>query len=321
MQEGRVKSPEEQTEIPVIFCFDDRILLGAGVSMLSMLDAAAPGTTYDIHIFHPGFGPAIRGGFDSLVAGTRHKIAYHEIAPERFEGVPKNKGSWTEIVYYRLLAPEVLDGLDKAIYSDVDVFFTRDMGAAFATDLACDGGADWAGVAAEGNGPQNVTHRHFPENPKDTIYFSGFMVMNLERMRQRGAVGRYFDVIEEMGDRLKFFDLDILNIATDRIRRLPFDYVVLEDVYETEDITASRDWAYLQSVYTLADLEAAREDPAILHYAGRRGKPWQRRVVPAYYRAVVARLPRVLRRTTFRDWRKRWIGAKGRRRYPWRSAL
>ena len=74
MQEGRVKSVEKQTEIPVIFCFDDRILLGAGVSILSMLDAAAPGTTYDIHIFHPGFGPAIRGGVDSLVAGTRHKI-------------------------------------------------------------------------------------------------------------------------------------------------------------------------------------------------------------------------------------------------------
>ncbi|MGR3803964.1 glycosyltransferase family 8 protein [Marinibacterium profundimaris] len=306
------------TEIPVLFCFDDRILLGAGVSILSMLDSAADETVYAVHIFHPGFSSDIRAGLEELVAGTRHSMTFHEIAPERFDGVPKNKGSWTEIVYYRLLAPEVLGDLDKAIYSDVDVLVKRDLGGAYGVDLE---GYDWAGVAAEGNTPDNVTHRHFPENTKDTIYFSGFMVMNLKRMRETGAVKRYFEVIETVGPRLKFFDLDILNIASDAIYRLPFDYVVLEDIFETEDVTASRDWEYLKSVYSRAELEAAREDPAIVHFAGRRGKPWQRRVVPAYYREVVARLPRALRRQTFRDWRKRWIGAKGRRKYSWRSPL
>ncbi len=306
------------SEIPVLFCFDDRILLGAGVSILSLVDAAAEGTVYRIHIFHPGFSEAVRADLDSLVAGGRHSITYHQIPAERFEGVPRNKGSWTEIVYYRLLASEVLSGLDKAIYSDVDVFFRKDMADVFETDLE---GYDWAGVAAEANVPPTVLHRHFPENPKEIIFFSGFMVMNLDRMRVLGAVERYFEVIETVGERLKFFDLDVLNIASDAIRRVPFDYVLLEDVYELDDVTAAQDWAYLKTVYSAAELEAARDDPAILHYAGRRGKPWQRQSVPAYYREVVARLPRRLRRKTFRDWRKTWIGSKGRRRYPWRSVL
>lgn len=306
------------TEIPVLFCFDDRILLGAGVSILSLVDAAASETTYRIHIFHPGFSAAICAGLDALVAGSRHTITYHQIPAERFEGVPRNKGSWTEIVYYRLLASEVLEGIDKAIYSDVDVFFRKDLTEVFEVDLYC---YDWAGVAAEANVPPTVTHRHFPENPKDTIFFSGFMVMNLARMREVGAVKRYFDVIETVGDRLKFFDLDILNIASDGIRRVPFDYVVLEDVLEVEDVTQSGDWPYLKSVYSAEDLIAARNDPAIVHFAGRRGKPWQRQTVPAYYRDTVSRLPNALKKKTFRDWRKTWLSSKGRRRYAWRSEL
>ncbi|MGV6847793.1 MAG: glycosyltransferase family 8 protein [Marinibacterium sp.] len=303
-------------EIPVIFCFDDRILLGAGVSILSLLDAAAPTTVYDIHILHPGLSARDREGLSSLTRGTRHELSFHPVSADRFAGLVKGRGSWTEIVYFRLLAPEILPDLDKAIYSDVDVFFKQDLGDVFATNL---GGAGWAGVAAEANRPDAVLHRHFPENPKELIFFSGFMVMNLDQMRRDGAVNRYIETIRTFGERLKFFDLDVLNIATDRIARLPFAYVTLEDVFEAEDVTKSQDYAYLRTVYSVGDLEAAREDPAIIHYAGRRGKPWQRQSMPDYYRAVVRRLPRGLRRSTFRDWRKKWLSARGWRTYPVRG--
>ncbi|MBB95794.1 MAG: glycosyl transferase [Rhodobacteraceae bacterium] len=302
----------------MLFCFDDRIRLGAGVTMLSLLDAAAEDTVYHVHVFHPGLPDPVRAGIESLYTGTRHNVIFHEIRPDRFDGAPRNSGSWTEIVYFRLLASEVLADLDRVIYCDVDVFFLKDMQPYWALDLD---GHDWAGVAAEGNSPDNLTHKYFPENTNDAIFNSAFMVMNLPRLRAQGAVQRYFDVIEQVGDRLKFFDLDVVNIASDSILRLPFDTMVLEDIYELDDVTQSRDWAYLQSVYSVADLEAARDDPAIIHFAGRRGKPWQRQAVPAYYREVQARLPGVLQKTTFRDWRKKWIGAKGRRRYPMRSAL
>ena len=55
-------------EIPVIFCFDDRILKGAGVSILSLLDAAAPTTVYAVHIFHPGLAAPVLdiAGVDGL---------------------------------------------------------------------------------------------------------------------------------------------------------------------------------------------------------------------------------------------------------------
>lgn len=304
------------TDVPVIFCFDNRILTGAGVSILSMIDAANEDTNYIIHVFHPGLNANAVGGLKCLVHGTRHTIEFHKIRSERFVGAPRNRGSWTEVVYFRLLAAEVLPDCDKAIYSDVDVFFKRDLQEIFQTDLT---GFEWAGVAAEENGPDTIMHRYFPENKKENIFFSGFMIMNLVQMRNHGAVDRYLDAIRKLSNRLKFFDLDILNVASDSILRVPFEYVTLEDVYEVEDVTQSVDYQYLRSVYSPKELEQARDNPAIIHFAGRRGKPWQRRRIPDYFQQTSVRLPASLRKGTFRDFRKRWLSRKGRRQFPQRA--
>jgi lipopolysaccharide biosynthesis glycosyltransferase len=296
--------------IPIVLCFDHRILTGAGVTILSMLDSAAETTSYQFHVFTPGLPNDVQVGLQSLVAGSRHHITFHVIDPERFAGLPKNSGSWTEIVYYRLLASEILPGLDRVIYSDVDVFVARDMASVFDTDMA---GCEWAGVAAERNVPEAIGHQHFPENTKSRIFFSGFMVMDLGLMRRNDAVSRYFEGVKLYGHRLKFFDLDLLNICTPEIAPVSFDYCVLESIYEAQDITEAADWAFLQTIYSAEDLAMSRDNPAIIHFAGNRGKPWQRRAVPAYFLAVEKRLPKCLQRKTFRDFRKRWLSRKGRR--------
>ena len=38
--------------IPVVFCFDERIVLGASVAIKSLLDCAKDTTTYEVKIFH-----------------------------------------------------------------------------------------------------------------------------------------------------------------------------------------------------------------------------------------------------------------------------
>ena len=303
-------------KVSVVFCFDERILLGAGVSILTLIDSAAETTNLDIHILHPGLSDQARQSLSFLTDGTRHKMSLIEIPPSRFANAPKNSGSWTEIVYYRLIASEFLLDCDRVIYSDVDVFFKKDMYSAFAVNM---NGVEWAGVAAERNAPDMLMHKYFPENTKERIYFSGFMVMNLDLMRKNHAVERYFEGIERFRSRLKFFDLDLVNLVTEKIVQLPFDYVVLEDIYEVETVDESKDFPYLSSVYSKAELDVSRNDPAIIHYAGSRGKPWQRQQVPLYYQSVIDRLPPKLKRKTFRDWRKTWLSSKGRKKRYQRS--
>lgn len=304
--------------VPILLCFDSRILIGAGVTILSLVDHANADTIYDIRIFHPDLDAEVQSDLVSLLAGSRHRMSFQRIPADRFRGMPKNKGSWTEIVYYRLLASELLPDCKRVIYSDVDVFIRQDLAAIFNIDL---GGCEWGGVAAEANQPQTVMHRFFPENRNPLIMFSGFMVMDLERMRANGAVPRYLDVATRFASRLKFFDLDVINLASRGICRLPFEFVVLEDIYENEDVAAAADYRFLKSVYSIAELESARNSPAIIHYAGPRGKPWQRQSVPQYFADAVGRLPHRLRRGTLRDWRKKWLSLKGWRRYAKRTVV
>ena len=86
--------------IPVVFCFDKRIILGASVAIKSMIDCAGENTCYDIRIFHSDLNLETQKALSLLVENTRHNIVFHYINPEMFKGCPKSKGSWTEIVYY-----------------------------------------------------------------------------------------------------------------------------------------------------------------------------------------------------------------------------
>ena len=56
--------------------------------------------------------------------------------------------------------------------------------------------------------------------------------------------------------------------------------------------------------YTKEELEYAKRNPAIIHYAGVLGKPWHRKRPPDEYQKYVDVIPKKLKRKTFRDWRK-----------------
>jgi lipopolysaccharide biosynthesis glycosyltransferase len=283
-------------KVPIVFTFDKRIVLAAAVAIKSMIDSAAADSAYDIHILHSDLDAKTQKAFLELDP----EISFHYIDPSRFAGMAKSKSSWTEIVYYRILIPEVLPQYDKVIYSDVDVFFKRDLSGVYDTDVA---GYEWAGVRAEVNSAQAVGHRYFPENKNEYIFWSGFMLINCAKWRQENTIARLFENGQIFHDRLKFFDLDLINITCDSIKPLPFDYCVLESIYE-KPIEQAHEYGYLNKVYSDGELLRAKNDPAIIHYAGELGKPWWRKNPPAYYKEYTASIPKSLRRYTLRDLRK-----------------
>jgi lipopolysaccharide biosynthesis glycosyltransferase len=289
-------------KIPVAFTFDKRIILGAAVSIKSLLDSAHSDTQYDIHIIHSDLTEKIRREFERLVAGSRHTMSFHSVEISRFKDAPKSRGSWREIVYYRMLIPEILKDHDKVIYSDVDVFFKQDMSEIFKQDYS---DFELGAVRAERNTPSAIGHKYFPENLKDYIYWSGFLIINCERLRRENTISKFFENIIAFKDRLKFFDLDLINVTCQKIKDVPFKYVTLESIYEFEKMSDAGDYKYLKDVYSDEELTAAKKDPAIIHYAGELGKPWHRKSFPEYYEKCVQSLPRGLRKTTFRDFRKR----------------
>ncbi len=291
--------------IPIVFCFDKRILLGAGVAIKSLIDSAKPTTSYDIRIFHSDISEKKQQVFFSLIENTQHKMKFHEIDGTRFSKLPCNSGSWRRNVYYRFLIPEILSEYNKAIYSDVDVFFKKDMSDIFQQDIS---DYQLAAVRAECNRKgEMICHRYFEENKKDFVFWSGFFIINCKRFRDENLIEKFFELGVSLEKKLSFFDLDLMNAVCQNIKPVPFEYVSLEAVYEFSDITKVEDYAYLKNVYSDAELLKAKVEPAIIHYAGQLGKPWHRKKFPSYYEDVVKALPKALRTYTFRDLRKRFF--------------
>ena len=291
------------TTVPIVFAFDGRVLRPAAVAIRSLIEAALKETIYQIHILHPGFSKEIKEAFADIPKGTRHILVFHEIDNKRFEGLPSGRGSWTEVVYYRFLIPELLRECERAIYSDIDVYFKDDLSTLIQLDME---GAPIGAVVGEVNSPAMQCHNYFPENNSDYVYMSGFLLMDLGKMRKEGLTELLLKTAESYGSRLKMFDLDVLNLTCNHIVSVPFEYCVLETIYEAQAVKNAPEYTWLSSHYSIKELESARLNPKIIHYAGPLGKPWRRANQPTYYKQALRRVPTTLNRTTMRDIRKYW---------------
>lgn len=289
--------------VPIVFAFDARVLRPAAVAIMSLIDAALEDTVYDIHILHPGFSQKLIRGYSSITKDTRHTICFHAIKKRQLAGLPSGRGSWTEIVYYRFLIPEVLRDYNRAIYSDIDVYFTGDLSCLMDLDMKS---SPIGAVVGEINSPKMKCHTYFPENSSEYIYMSGFLLMDLNKMREGKIGDNLFKTARKYGSRLNMFDLDALNLTCKNIFPLSFEYCVLETVFEAQSVQDSPEFSWLSGYYSVESLNNAKANAKIIHYAGPLGKPWRRAVQPSYYRLALQRVPSTLNRRTIRDVRKRW---------------
>ena len=291
--------------IPIVFCFDSRIILGASVAIKSLIDCAKDSTYYDIRIFHSDLNLNAQKNISKLVENTKHNIAFHYINPELFKGAPHNNGSWTELVYYRLLIPEILREYDKVIYSDVDVLFKGDLETVYNIDLS---NYELAAVPVEKNNKETmICHKYFPENTNEDIYISSFIVFNSKLMREENTVGKFYETIRNIGKRLKFYDLDTLNITCDRFFPLSFKYGTFQSIMHNEDIHNAQEYDFLKTIYTDAELLEAKDNSFMVHYAGKLGKPWRMKHPYKDYQKYIDVLPKELKQYTFRDIRKKFF--------------
>jgi len=292
--------------IPVVFCFDKRIILGASVSIKSLIDNANEDTVYDIRVFHSDLSPKLQSDLGLLVKDTRHKMQFHTVDEKRFKNAPSNRGSWHVNVYYRLLTPEILTEYDKAIYSDVDVLFKGDLSEIYNSDLETYEAAAVPSYTVRYL-KETGSKRYFEENKNEKNYMSGFVIFNNKLMREEKTVDKFFDTIDKFGKRLVYFDMDVFNLTCTRIKDIPLNYCVFETFYEYTDITRSTEYKLLKTLYSDEYLQDVIKNPVIIHYAGQLGKPWQRKWVPEYYQEYINKIPKVLRKYTFRDLRKKYF--------------
>lgn len=290
--------------IPVVFSFDNRIILGASVAIKSLIDCANETTTYDIRIFHSDLNLENQKNISKLIENTRHNISFHYINPDLFKNAPKSNGSWREIVYYRLIIPEILKEYDKVIYSDVDVLFKGDLKEVYSEDIS---DYDLGAVMAEKNSPNTICHKYFKENKNEFIFWSGFMLFNCKRFRENKIFNQLLENAQKFYKELKFFDLDLVNITCDKIYPLNMKYCVMQSIYYNNDYKERDEYQYLKTIYSDKEIEKSKLDTIIVHYGGNPGKPWRMKNPYIDYKKYIDNLPKELKKMTFRDIRKKFF--------------
>ncbi len=257
-------------KIPVVFAFDDNYALPAGVAISSLLEYRDKNTFYDIFIFNSGLKPQTIAKIENLKnIYTGFELRWVHIPEDYFKDAPTG---WSGIAtYYRLIIQDFVKDYDKVIWSDVDVVFKRDMSDIYKTDIK---DYYWMGIIAERSAAPKQIHEHFPENKNEFIFMPGFMLVNLQKMRKERMTEKFLQIIKDFGPRIKTYDLDVLNLGCDKIGAVPFTYCVLEGLYY--DGKKSPEYKWLSLVYSDDELFAAVKNPAIIHYAGRVVKIWNR---------------------------------------------
>lgn len=253
--------------VPILFTFDEKLVLAAGVCITSLLENAGPETFYDIFILH-GKGCDLENTDLRLIPNrySNCRITFRTVEGE-FIGAYEIRGI-PETAYYRLLAPELIPEYDKILYSDVDVIFREDLSNYYDIDL---GENYFAGVD---NGVK--IRPDMQSYVRDTLgldiekgyYYSGNLVINSALLLKDGMTEKFRTLAKENN----FYDQDmaIINVAcNERILRLGPSYCLTNNIYNL--IVFHRD--KMEETYGKEEVDHALNS-GIVHYNG--AKPWNK---------------------------------------------
>lgn len=273
-------------KVPVVFAFDEKYKLPASVAIMSLLESKNPNTEYEIFVMYSDLSAETRKIFDTIV-----RVNWLHINTEMFDKFPRTEHHYPAIVYYRLIIHDLLPQYDKVIWSDVDVFFKGDLQEIYNTNLD---GYFWGGVVEQKNTTTMYGHKYFEENKNENIFYSGFMLINTRVMGEHNMFSKFSETIEMHKNELNCFDLEVLNASCHSIKALPFEYCMVESIYNSSLFETAYDWQFLKTVYTKEQLNKAKEKPMIIHYNyNGNARIWNRlrEDIPDYYWKFLEKSP------------------------------
>ena len=250
--------------IPILFTFDEKLVVAAGVCMTSLLESAEPDTFYDIFVLH---GPGCDFSGTKLVELPKHypncRITFRVVEGE-FVGAYEIRGI-PETAYYRLISPELIPEYDKILYSDVDVIIREDLAKYYDIDLGENYFAAVDNCSALRPFVQEFIAKDLGLDYRNGYYYSGNLVINSKLILRDHMIDKF----RELGNNnYKQQDMDIINIACNK-RIYPLGPVYCMTVQLYGLIIGKR--KEMDAIYGHEALDAAL-DHGIVHYNG--VKPW-----------------------------------------------
>lgn len=196
-------------KVPIVFTFDDNLIIPACVCISSLLRSASPETFYDIYILHSDkcdFTRTSLAEYNNIYPNC--EITFRTVYSE-FVSAFEIRGI-TTTAYYRLLIPEIIPEYDKVLYSDVDVIFREDLSQYYNEDL---GGYYMAGVD-NGSALRPAVQKYVKDklgiDHKYGHFYSGNLVINSSEIRKDNLIPKFRELAKKDFNQQ---DMDIINIV------------------------------------------------------------------------------------------------------------
>lgn len=252
------------TTIPIVFAFDNRLTIPAGIAITSLLMNAHEDTFYDIFILH-----SEKESLDKeILAKVSEKFSNCRITYRTVGNIFDNAFEIRDITtpaYYRLLIPQLVLEYDKVLYSDVDVIFRSDLTGFYKTDID---EFYFGGVNSISHFDNELVdyYENINLDPSKIIY-SGNLLINCKALRN--AVDIKDEILKHAKKKYRFQDMDVINIACKgNIRYLSPSFCLTNYINKSIVNNDNR----LLELWTESELDAAMKY-GIIHYNGQ--KPWK----------------------------------------------
>lgn len=248
----------------VVYCFDDNYSLGAGVSLVSLLENNKK-THISAHLFVIELSEENRSKFVNIIKlySNLSLTIYH--INSQFDINPNNKIIFPLAASLRIIAPEILKNITpQFLYIDCDTLVINDI-----SKLKNITNNRIISVIEDCNAQQEIHHLNF----SSSRYFnSGILLVNTQKWCENSTTNKILELL--INENLEYPDQDALNIVlSTQCDYLPKSYNYQVEITNIELLNTEA----INNIY-------------IIHYIGP-DKPWYHLFITDLYKKYLQRSP------------------------------
>ncbi|WP_036608808.1 glycosyltransferase [Oribacterium sp. P6A1] len=257
-----------ENRIPVVFTPDEKFVIPTCVAIASMMESRREAYYFFYLVLDSSlkWAESYFSAIKDVYNEFEYKIIWIEEATFK-QGVIKTE-HLSQSAFYRLFLPDLIKTENKIMYHDGDILVCDDLKKMYDVDLKDNyiGGIPSIYAAQEDEWSKAKIDKWGFASTEGYV-FSGDLIINLQKLRTDN-ITKIFS--SEIMKGYPSEDQDIINkVCYGHIALLPLRYCMLNRWTENDTLEL-----FTNPVYSYQEICDAKNNPAIIHFAGADAKPW-----------------------------------------------
>ena len=252
----------------VLMISDDNYAFLLAASILSLFDSNRDATELRVYIISDGIKKKSIEAVEKIADQFKRELYWLPV-PEMPEGIVM-KGSLNISTYYRLMMQSVIpEIIEKILYLDCDILVRGNIENLWEIDIK-----DYylAGVT-------DTTGKFARESvglkKNDKYVNAGVLLINLKKWRENQTEEKFLSYLESKNWKVEFNDQGVINRVCNSGIKLVNPQYNMMPTYQRYSHKELKRLTELDKFYTEEEIERAKREPRIIHYAGYAfSRPW-----------------------------------------------